>query len=220
MQFHQLQHLAARLLRILLLSLIWYVSCYFLMMDWRVLAYDGIRDECTGESGYYMAPMVRVRGDLTVYGIGATWANTFYRPLDLLFYGMKAAIGFRVFSQGHWTIWLFIFGLNLLLPFFFSIFRGVKVFHKRWIAVILSLIPTLWYGGLILLYHLIRVGDIIENIVLGKILAILGTLAALTAMYFLVRAGCYKVLAPLAVAIVSGTIWLIVSLPYTTPGWH
>jgi hypothetical protein len=39
-----------------------------------VLAYD-VFGRCTGESGFYMAPMGAVRGDLTVYGIGATWPN-------------------------------------------------------------------------------------------------------------------------------------------------
>jgi len=214
-QLQRFRHLAARASRILILMFFWYVSCYFLMMDWRVLPYDPIRHEYTGESCYYLAPMVRASSQFTIITGSACWANSFFRPLDLSLYRAKAAMGFRVFSQSLWPVLLLALGLNLLLPFFSAILRSAQSLRNRGVQVFLSLVVVGWYCGLIVLYHLIRNG--IVNIFLGKSLALTGTVVALAAIYWIARARSYKLVVPLAIATVLGTIWLIVSLPCAWP---
>ena len=214
MQLHQFRYFAGRSSRLLLLVFLRYVSCYFLMMDWRVLAYDPTSG-WTGESCYYMTRIVRVHGDYSVYSGSACWANWLFRPIDSLLYHAKAAIGFRVFRSGFWTIWLFAFGLNLLLPFSSVILRGGQSLRKSCVQIFLSLAAAGWYCVLILLYHLVRQGTV--NVLLGKSLAIVGAVLAAAALYWITRAGGCRFVVPLVVATVLGTIWLLASLPCVTP---
>jgi len=215
MQSQQVVFFLAGVLRVSLALLFSYVSCYFLMMDWRVLGYDPIQQEWTGESCYYLAPSVQVHGNITMIGGSACWANSLFRPLDSLLHSAKAAMGFRVFRSSLWTIWLFTFGLNLLLPFSSVIPRGSQSLRTSRLPIFLSLVAAGWYCGLILLYHLIR--NLSINVFLGKSLALAGTIAALGAIYWIARPRNYALVAPLTIATVLGTIWLIVSLPCAWP---
>ena len=201
--------------RLVLVFAFWYLSCFFLMMDWRILAYDPTSYEWTGESCYYMAPMVRVRGDLTMFAGSACWANTFFWPLDWLLYSAKAAMGFRVLRGDNRTICLLAFGLNLLLPALSMIFRGEHAFRNRGLQIVVSLAAVGWYCGLIVLYHLGR--HEIIYVFVGKSFAVIGTLAATAALYRLARTSGYQFVVPLAFATLSGTIWLLVSLPCIWP---
>jgi hypothetical protein len=203
--------------RILLLSFFCYVSCYFLMMDWRVMAYDPSRDAGIGESCYYMTRLVRVHGEFTVYAGSTCFANVLFWPLDYLLYGVKLALGFRIISHSliDWTIWLSAFGLNLLLPFFFSISHSFKSLRNSYKRIFLSLIPAIWYCGLIVLYHKIRQDNV--NILLGKSIAVLGTIISMYVIFWLGHNRNFIVVAPIAIATLLGTVWLIVSLPCAWP---
>jgi hypothetical protein len=201
--------------RLVLVFIFWYLSCYFLMMDWRTLAYDPTFNEWTGESCYYMAPMVHVRGNITMIGGSACWANTFFRPLDWLLYRAKAALGVRVFVIDCWTVWAFLFWTNLLLPFLSVVRHGGSPLRHRGMHILLSLFAAGWYIGLWFLYHLIRNCEATRFV--AKPMAVIGTLAALAAIYRLARARGYPFVVPLAFATLSGTIWLLVSLPRKWP---
>lgn len=215
MRRRHLQAAAARTSSILLLLPVWYISSYLLMMDWRVLAYDPILHEWTGESCYYFAPYVRVHGNLTMFAGSVCWANAVFRPLDWLLYSMKAALGVRLIATCCWTGWTLLFFGNLFLPFLSVVRRTSSALGGRVVQISFLFGVTLWYCGLWFLYHLSRNYPAFGFV--GKPLAVIGSALSLVVLYRLARALGYRYFIPLVFAIVSGTIWLLVSLPSKWP---
>jgi hypothetical protein len=108
-----------------------------------------------------------------------------------------------------------MFGLNLLLPFFAVVLCSSQPLKDRAVQVLLSLLAAGWYCGLIVLYHLTR--QQMVDVLVGDFVAVTGTIVAAAALYRIARARGYRLVAPLAVATVLGTIWFIVSLPCAAP---
>jgi hypothetical protein len=202
-----------RLARFLILGIYWYMSCYFLMMDWTCPAYDTSLDAWTSESNYHMADTVRIPGGFSFSGPGACWANRVFQPLDTLVHELKSALGLKFVLVGQGTrILLFtIFGMAIILPFLFSLLVSCKKpASGHWFRLWTSLVLAIWYCSLIVLYHLIRKDSV--PTLLGKPVAVIGTAAAIWAFVRAGRGTWLTIAVPLAAAIVSGTVWLVVSL--------
>lgn len=56
MDLNRRRRFATRPLRVLLLMLLWYLSCFFLMMEWRVPCYDPYREMFDGSTYYLERP--------------------------------------------------------------------------------------------------------------------------------------------------------------------
>lgn len=93
-----------RLLRVLLLLSFWYVSCFFLMMDWRFPADDPDLGNPVGGSFYVFADTVQTPGDLTVFGRSSCWANWFFYPLDQSVRLVQEAVGLAYFGKYDDTV--------------------------------------------------------------------------------------------------------------------
>jgi hypothetical protein len=216
MDLNRTRRFAARPLRVSLLVLLWYLSCFFLMMEWRVSSFGPYREAYHG-SCYYMAPLTQIPGAFTMITGSSTWANLMFQPIDALLQRVKDATSFQEYrgNRAVWAVWLFAFGPNLLVPFFAVVlWRGHSLKERGGLAF-LALLAAGWYCGQMFLYHAIRMDHV--NILLGKTLAVGGTVVAITSLCWIGHARGYKFVVPLAFATVFGAIWLLASLPCSDP---
>jgi hypothetical protein len=216
MDLNRKQRFAARPLRVLLLMLLWYLSCFFLMMEWRVSCYDPNREAFEG-SAHYLSPTVQVPSQFTMVARSSTWANLMFQPIDALLQRVKDAAGFQKYAGSRVVsaVWLFAFGANLLVPFFAVVLRRGQSPKVRGGLALLALLAAGWYCGQILLYHAIRMDYM--GVLLGKTLDVSGTVVAIAALCWIGHARGYQFVAPLAFATLFNAIWLLTSLPCSDP---
>ena len=207
--------------RAILLLFFWYVSCFFLMMDCRFPATDPELGTDVGGSFYILAPSVRTAGDLTIYGPSSCWANWLFYPLDQSVRLVQNAMGLAYFVKYRGTVeilTLVVFVLNLLLPSFSVLFRRDQSLKRNGIQVILALAAAGWYWGLIALFDAVDVGAV--SVFLSKSLMVIGTILALSALYWIASNRSWLFAVPLAFATMCATIWIIMFLPTTGGGAH
>jgi hypothetical protein len=210
--FHRVSDIVGRSSRLLYLAIFWYISCYILMMDWTCPAYDPTLGSWTSESNYYMTVSVRVRGPFSVYGPRTCWANWLFQPIDWIWHRTKIALDIKTFpalSAFH-NFRLLLFGMTLLMPFWFSIIYVRDESQKHFnLWTLLYLAPAVWYCVLIFLYHYMRLDNI--SSFWGKPIAVIGTVVAVLTIIRAVHGKWYFLVVPLTLAIISGTVWLILS---------
>lgn len=218
MQLQRFRYAVTAFPRVLLLCSFWYMASFILMMDWRVRSYDPTCGTCH-ESCYYMACMVTVHGDFTIVAASTCWSNTCFYPVEVLLLGVDDMLGVPFCTGGRavGVLWLAAFAAVLCLPCLSIIIYNAGSLSRVSVRLLLSFGVAGWYCGLILLYHVTRQEAL--DVVLAKSLALIGTSIALGACYWMARRDSYTaiVTVPIVIAIVSGTVWLVVSLPCTEP---
>jgi hypothetical protein len=212
-----------RALRVLLLLSFWYLSSFFLMMDWSFPAFDPDLETSVGGSFYVFADNVRIPGDFTMYSPSACWANWFFYPLDQCFLFVQDAMGLAYFWEYGNTIrvlGLVLLVPNLLLPSLSIFFWDAQIQKRLWVrfllamrTVFLALCAAGWYLALVFLYDSFCEGT--AYILLGKCFAAIGTILSLGALCWIGRGRSWPLVVPLAFATICGTIWIIMSSPPT-----
>jgi hypothetical protein len=214
MPFQQPSFVIRRLFWALFLGVFWYVSCFVLMMDWvRPGTYDPARHAWTDASSYYMVDTVRVPGDFTMYAAPVCWANRAFWPIDttLSRTNVVAVLRGSLSLAALRVLEITPFGLVLAIPVLFSLIANYRDPGRRHRARLASsVLLAIWYVALIALYHLMRWRTV--GVLLGKPVAVLGTVLVIAIMVRAGRGTWLSLAVPLAIAILSGTVWLILSL--------
>lgn len=198
-------------LRVFLVLFFWYLSSFFLMMDWYLLAFAPDRGTPVGGSAYILAPLAQLPGDLlSVYGASWCWANWLFWPLDRFFWVLNDAF-FPAYRHTTLPLTLVLFWVNLLLPIFSVVWWHTESRKSTRIQLLVALGAAGWYLGLIRLYSLMCHRD--TNLFLGKSFVLIGTIVVLGALYWLGRNRSWLFVVPLAFATICATVWTLVSLP-------
>jgi hypothetical protein len=109
-------------------------------------------------------------------------------------------------------LYMVAFWLTLLMPFWFPLlFLSADSRKELRLRPFLALVPCAWYFALICLYHLMRQGVVIS--LLGKPVAVCGTVVAMVAMARAGHRSWYILAGPLVIATLAGTVWCVVSSP-------
>jgi len=186
----------------------WYVSCFFLMMDWRCEAYDPILDQFTHECSYYLIDGVRARGEMTFIAPRACWANSVFYPFDSLLGEAKRGMGVQLVPM-NWLvdgIWYLAIALPLLSPFAASLWPFLRNPHARpSTRAFLWLVPALWYWQL---YHNPPLTFTYDW--WCKSIAVMGTAVAILAVVWKRHMIEYILAVPLLGSLLCGTVWLLV----------
>jgi hypothetical protein len=213
MPFERARHVASRSLRLVALLCFWYVSCFFLMMEWGCPAFDPDSGDRTNESYYRMVGRVRIDEQYTIMGAPTCWANRVFVPFDWYMRSAKDAMGCRTFpevfpSRVVRVIHPLSFWLTLFMPFWYPLcFMSRESRRMLHVRPLLSLVPAVSYFALICVYHFIRL-DYVPQLV-GQSVTVFGTFGAMIAIIWAGRGRWCILVVPLLVAMLSGTCWIV-----------